>query len=153
MLESKAFSQIGAPNVLFKKLISIFHDFFRSPSTSKSVETQPQEIIGQATDDEEKYQTTSNAANTASNNSTTSLCDRLRSLTNPFQPKVYEFPQRLIGGKQRRCQTSWFDKYQRLHWDSCTDAAFCYICVRDHSSNPISPKKAESTFTTTRFTN
>ena len=35
----------------------------------------------------------------------------------------------------------------------CNDAAFCYICVRDHFSNPISPKKAESAFTTTGFTN
>ena len=64
-----------------------------------------------------------------------------------------EFPQRLIGGKQCRFQTSWFDKYQWLYYDSCTDAAFCYICVRDHFSNPISPKKAESAFTTTGFIN
>ena len=136
-----------------KKLILTFHDFFRSPSTPKSVETQPQEIIGQATDDEEKSQTTSNSANLASYSSTTSPCDRLRSLTNPFQPKVYEFLQRLIGGRQRRFQTSWFDKYKWLHYDLCTDAAFCYICVRDHFSNPISPEKVEPAFTTTGFTN
>ena len=136
-----------------KKLISTFHGFFRSPSTPTSVKTQPQEIICQATGDEEKSQTTSSSANITSNSSTTSLCDRLRSLTNPFQPKVYEFPQRLIGGKQRRFQTSWFDKYQWLHYNSCTDAVFCYICVRDHFSNPILPKKAESALTTTGFTN
>ena len=65
---------------------------------------------------------------------------------------MYEFPQRLIGGKQRRFQTSWFDKYQWLHYDSCTGAAFCYICVRDHFSNPISPGKILSAFTTTGFT-
>ena len=135
-----------------KKLISTFHDFLRSLSTPTSVETQPQEIIGQATDDEEKSQTTSNSANIASYSSTTSLCDRLRSLTNSFQPKVYEFPQRLIGGKQRRFQTSWFDKYQWLHYDLCTDAVFCYTCVRDYFSNPIWPKKAKSAFTTTGFT-
>ena len=32
-----------------------------------------------------------------------------------------------------------------------TDAAFSYICVRDHFSSPILPKKAESVFTTTGF--
>ena len=35
----------------------------------------------------------------------------------------------------------------------CTDAAFFHICVKDHFSNPISPKKAEPAFTTTGFTN
>ena len=136
-----------------KKLISTFHDFFRSPSTLKSVETKPQKIIDQITDEDEESQTTSNSARIASYSSTTSLCERLKSLTNSFQPKVYEFLQRLIGGRQRRFQTSWFDKYQWLHYDLCTDAAFCYICVRYHFSNPITPKKAESAFITTEFTN
>ena len=91
---------------------------YRSPSTAKSVETQPQEIIGQSTD-EEKSQTTLNSVNIPSYSSTTSLCDQLRSLTHPFQPKVYEFPQRIIGGKQHHFQISWFDKYRWLHYDLC----------------------------------
>lgn len=104
-------------------------------------------------DNSQQQINTSPSTENVTHSSTNALIGRLRTLTGPFQPKNYDFPQRLIGGRQRRFQSSWFEKYQWLHYDSCSDAAFCFICVKDHFSNPISPKKAESAFTSTGFSN
>lgn len=81
------------------------------------------------------------------------LKDRLRNLTEPIQPKNITFPARLIGGRQRHFQVAWFNKYPWLHYDMCTDSAFCYTCVKANQTNALSASKADAAFVTKGFTN
>jgi len=58
----------------------------------------------------------------------------------PIQPRTHKFPQKLNGGRLRRFNHSWFDKYETwLEYGIHKDAAFCLCCylfanVRENQS-------------------
>ena len=81
------------------------------------------------------------------------LKKRLMSLNDPIQPQNFTFPPRLIGGRQRHFQLAWFNKYPWLHYDICTDSAFCYNCLKANQTNALSTRKADAAFVTKGFTN
>ena len=75
----------------------------------------------------------------------------------PHQPRDIHFPPRTFGKQcrvQRSFQSSWFAKWQWLHYDVAQDAVRCFTCckaVKDGRAR-ISGK-AEASFLTNGFTN
>ena len=69
------------------------------------------------------------------------------------------FPLRVFGkdrhGKEikRSFNSSWYKKYEWLHYDSSRDAAFCFTCMKAVHGNLLTTTKAEETFTRIGFTN
>ena len=123
----------------------------RSSSTECETSSAPQEDCEQDSG-ESNYPTTS-SNETVRTEIVLSLEDRLKSLTQPNQPKTFDFPPRVFGSKQRKFQASWFDKYPWLHYDSSTDSAFCYHCVKANYTNALSASRTDQAFTTKGFTN
>ena len=52
-------------------------------------------------------------------------------ISQPNQPRREKFPPKKIGKQQRSFNSKWFDNDKWspwLHWDDCSQKAFCYIC-------------------------
>ena len=58
----------------------------------------------------------------------------------PHQPKSFRFPQREFGKTvvaKRSFQPQWFDRWSWLHYDEDKDLAFCFTCVVEQYTTPI----------------
>ena len=74
-------------------------------------------------------------------------------LTEPNQPKNFNFPSRTFGNQKlkRSFQPNWFESYKWLHYDTASDSAFCFTCIKAIQHNFISSTKGEAAFTKTGF--
>ena len=67
--------------------------------------------------------------------SSESVTERVKDIADdhPCQPHNIHFPSRSFGKTKpvnQSFQSSWFKKFQWLHYDSPSDSAFCYICYK-----------------------
>lgn len=80
-------------------------------------------------------------------------------LDQPVQTYLEVFPPRGFGkdknGKEvkRSFNSSWYQKYKWIHYDSSRDAVFCFTCMKAVHGNLLSSTKAEETFTRVGFNN
>ena len=73
--------------------------------------------------------------------------------TEPNQPRSHDFPFKLMGGKQRRFQPRWFDRYPWLYYDTCSDSVRCHACMKANKITALSASKANAAFITKGFDN
>ena len=72
----------------------------------------------------------------------------------PNQPTDPEaFPFRLMSGKQRRCNPSWFKSYPWLHYDTPSDSVLCFTCCKASRLGALSASKSDTAFTSKGFRN
>ena len=66
----------------------------------------------------------------------------------PFHPSnTFQFPTKLIGDKKRAAVSSWFEKWEWLHYEHNTDNVFCFNCVKAYKQKKLSNSKIEKAFT------
>ena len=81
------------------------------------------------------------------------------SLDDPVQPHLEVFPSRIFvkdkNGKEikRSFNSSWYQKFKWIHYDSSRDAVFCFTCMKAVHGNMLSSTKAEETFTRIGYNN
>ena len=71
-------------------------------------------------------------------------------------PKTYAFPSRKFGFKEekRSFQADWCQKYDWLHYDRNTDAAFCHLCLKaEHEKRFLASTKRDPAFISRGYTN
>ena len=56
---------------------------------------------------------------------------QLRSLKFP----QHKFSQEIV--VKRSFQPKWFDRWPWIHYDECSDAAFCFLCVKAYCQNKL----------------
>jgi hypothetical protein len=73
----------------------------------------------------------------------------------PNQPKNFNFPYKSFGASnhKRSFQSSWFKRFNWIHYDTEKDAAFCHVCQKALQNNLISSENIDFTFTHEGFTN
>ena len=73
------------------------------------------------------------------------------------QPKSHNFPKRKFGQKSvvhRSFQSSWFDRWNWLHYCEAKDVVYCFVCLRANVEKKlIWSGNADSAFITTGFCN
>ena len=70
-----------------------------------------------------------------------------------FQPSEnFKFPPRVINGRKRSCQASWFKKFPWLHYEKSNDSVLCIICIK-HRDKSIAQRNKEDTYVTTGYKN
>ncbi|XP_066914540.1 zinc finger MYM-type protein 1-like [Clytia hemisphaerica] len=83
----------------------------------------------------------------------------ISSLEKPLQPLLESFPSRIFGKDKNRkdikrsFNSSWYKKYDWIHYDSLRDAVFCFTCLKAAHENLLTTSKAEDTFTRFGYTN
>ena len=58
-------------------------------------------------------------------------------------PKNFQFPSKMLGNKDRKCQYVWLEKWEWLEYSIKLDACYCFVCFwfrGDLSSQLTSPK-------------
>ena len=74
-----------------------------------------------------------------------------------FHPsKNYAFPARKFGSKEekRSFRAEWCEKYDWLHYDRGSDAAFCHLCLTaEHEKRFLASTKRDPAFITRGYTN
>ena len=73
--------------------------------------------------------------------------------TSPNQPRDFNFPQRLLWSKRYRFQSSWFTKWNWIHYVESNDSVLCWYCAKATLLKLPIEAKGESAFTATGFTN
>lgn len=68
-----------------------------------------------------------------------------------YQPEIL-FPRRLFGKQYRSFQSSWFAKFQWLHYDEINDSVTCFTC-RKHARSLQFESKREDAFIKSGFSN
>jgi len=62
----------------------------------------------------------------------------------PHQPRTLCFPKRSFG-KTRVVQVAfkptWFDRWNRLHYDESSDAAFCHVCAKAEEEGKLKTRR------------
>ena len=72
-----------------------------------------------------------------------------------FHPSsTYKFPKRkFVVSRERSFKSNWCQKYQWLHYDASSDAAFCYLCMRaDKEGKLLVSTRKEPAFISKGFT-
>ena len=75
-------------------------------------------------------------------------------LSEPFQPKDYNFPKTKFGNKLCSFQSTWFVDFSFLHYDQVKDCVYCLPCRnRFLTSEFKNVKHVEAAFHDKRFSN
>ena len=71
----------------------------------------------------------------------------------PHHPILFTFPQRIISKQKRSFCSTWYRKYQWLHYQEHDDSVLCFYChIAEKRHLPISSNK-DRAFTTSGFSN
>ena len=71
----------------------------------------------------------------------------------PNQPRKYSFPKTFFGEKRRGFDSSWFDRWNWLHYVECSDSVFCFVCITSYNKGSLACHKKESAFISKGFRN
>ena len=75
------------------------------------------------------------------------------SSTSQYRPQdSFQFPKRLIGNRERRCQHQWFKEFKWLHYNVKNNCVFCYYCV-SHDSKLTAEHNKDPAYISTGFRN
>ena len=69
-------------------------------------------------------------------------------------PGTYKFPKRKFGASgERSFKSNWCQRYKWLHYDTSSDAAFCYLCMRaEKEGKLLASTRKEPAFISKGFT-
>ena len=69
------------------------------------------------------------------------------------QPKNYSYPKRKFGKDEGSFLSSWYEKWNWLHYDEAEDSVYCIICINAYLHNMINDIKVENSFVKTGYSN
>ena len=69
------------------------------------------------------------------------------------QPRNYSYPKRKFGKEERSFLPSWYEKWNRLHYDEAEDSIYCIICTNAYHHNMINDIKSDNSFVKTGYSN
>ena len=59
----------------------------------------------------------------------------------PNQPRKYSFPKTFFGEKRRGFNSSWFDRWNWLHYVECSDSVFCFVFITSYNKGSLACHK------------
>ena len=74
----------------------------------------------------------------------------------PHQPKAFTFPIHSFGKKQvvqRSFKPTWFDKWNRIHYNEALDATFCHVYAGAEEEGKLKANSKDLSFIQKGFTN
>ena len=74
----------------------------------------------------------------------------------PHQPSNFKFPLREFGRKtivKRAFQSTWFKRWNWLHYDESQDVAFCFPCLKAFKEKKLTGANPDKAFISNGFAN
>ena len=69
------------------------------------------------------------------------------------QPNNYSHSKRKFGEDEGSFLSSWYEKWNWLHYDEAEDSVYCIICINAYLHNMINDIKVENSFVKTGYSN